>query len=447
MRTFSAALLTFAISATADAGTLYTSVTLDFQTGPGQAWVSSVSHVDYVKDFLELTTANVGGTHSITNTNAVEIGSSTDGSWTSFLSTYALFGECGYRGVIDGWESKNGTTQGATTGSQCCPMPPCQLIASSAYGGHTVPAVQSVDCGDEVSVTAYPDNGYEFDYWGGSISETANPVTLQVTQNPQSIVAYFRGTACDPFDPTCGCDPIDPTCCDPVSDPTCACDPAYDPSCGCDPDLDPSCGCDPDLDPSCGGGDCDPFSDPFCYCDGLGCHDNNDPIIINLHRGPWQLTGAKNSVLFDIHAVGRKQKIGWTAPGSTLAFLALDRNGDGIINDGSELFGNATPLPNGQKAANGFVALAQYDANGDGVIDSKDPVWQSLLLWVDGNHDGVCQPNELMPISRSQITSISLLRHWTGRRDTSGNVFRYKGLIHFGKRVQAFFDIFLVPVQ
>ena len=476
-RKFALALLVFGFASTAAAtGQLYTSVSLDFQINIGQGWVSSLSHADYLfKPWYELT-PTVGGTHTIENSNASETGSSPDGSWTSFISGYALLGECGYRGTIDAWESNNWTTQGAATGAECCPMPQCTVYASYGTGGNTVPHVQTVDCGSYVEISAYAYASYAFDHWEGAVDSTDNPLSFQVNQNPTSVTAVFVPT-CDPADPSCICDPItnpncpcdrvtDPNCtCDPAFDPNCPCDPATDPSCGCDPATDPTCGCDPvtdptccdplsdptcgcdPADPSCGGGGCDPVFDPDCCIETGTCDDNDDPVVINLSREPWRLTGANNPVLFDIHATGHKVKIGWTAPGANLAFLALDRNGNGRVDDGSELFGNATPLGNGHLAANGFEALAQYDSNHDGVINKKDAVWTSLLLWVDRNHDGVCQPGELTPISRSAITSIALTHRWTGRRDSSGNTFRYKGAVHFGRRVQSFFDILFAAVH
>jgi hypothetical protein len=82
----------------------------------------------------------------------------------------------------------------------------------------------------------------------------------------------------------------------------------------------------------------------------------------------------------------------------------------------------------------GFKALAQYDlteygGNGDGVIDSKDKIWSALLLWNDLNHNGISEPNELTPISKSTITSISLdyqQKPWT---DLYGNQFRFRAKI------------------
>jgi len=209
-------------------------------------------------------------------------------------------------------------------------------------------------------------------------------------------------------------------------------------------------------DPPYGGGGydyCDYTGDCYtCDIDGYCCDDSGwcededmeDPIVIRLSDAAWNLSSVRDPVRFDIHANGKKTTLAWTARGADVAFLALDRNGNGTIDDGSELFGNATPLPNGQRAANGFAALAQFDANGDGVIDRNDPVWSSLLLWVDRNHDGISQPDELLPIAQSAITSIELDHHWTGRRDASRNFFRFEGHAHMGNRVTTFYDVFFI---
>jgi hypothetical protein len=168
--------------------------------------------------------------------------------------------------------------------------------------------------------------------------------------------------------------------------------------------------------------------------------------MLKLSEGPWRLAGLDDPVQFDIRADGRKYIMGWTDVSSDIAFLALDRDGNGVIDDGSELFGNATPLPNGTRASNGFVALAQYDENQDGVIDKSDRAWNSLLLWVDRSHDGLSQSGELTPISASAIKTIGLANHWTGRHDASGNFFRYEGVMRIGHRTQSFYDIYYVIV-
>jgi hypothetical protein len=170
-----------------------------------------------------------------------------------------------------------------------------------------------------------------------------------------------------------------------------------------------------------------------------------DPIVISLN-GPYTLSAPDDPVSFDINASGQAVKLCWTARDTDIAFLALDRNGNGQIDNASELFGNGTPLRQGGRAANGFDVVAEYDRNGDGVVDAADPVWTDLLLWVDANHDGVSEPNEVRHLSSSAITGIEVQHHWTGRRDRSGNWFGYEGHLHEGKRVRSFYDVFFATV-
>lgn len=198
--------------------------------------------------------------------------------------------------------------------------------------------------------------------------------------------------------------------------------------------------CTPDPSP--------PPSDPSSTPDPLtGSLDAGayDPIVISLY-GSYKLSALDDPVSFAV-AAGHNVKLCWTARGADDAFLAIDRNGNGQIDNGSELFGNGTLLRQGSAARNGFEVLTEYDANGDGVVDTADPVWSELLLWTDANHNGVSEPNELQHITASTITAIELQRHWTGRRDQSGNWFGYEGHLHEGKRVRSFYDIFFVTAR
>jgi hypothetical protein len=166
------------------------------------------------------------------------------------------------------------------------------------------------------------------------------------------------------------------------------------------------------------------------------------PIVINLDGGRYELTGLDDSVAFDINADGRPDRLGWTAAGTREGFLALDRNGNGRIDDGSELFGNYTRLRNGERAPNGFVALAEFDDNFDGVIDANDSAWHSLLLWIDENHDGISDPGELYSLNAVGITSLRFNAHWTGRRDDHGNMFRYQSIYTLGRATKPYYDIY-----
>jgi hypothetical protein len=104
-------------------------------------------------------------------------------------------------------------------------------------------------------------------------------------------------------------------------------------------------------------------------------------------------------------------------PTAATPWLALDRDGDGAITSGAELFGNHT---GGQSYANGFAALATLDANGDGVLDARDPAFARLVLWTDRDGDRASSPAELAPLAAS-VVSISLADHVDTRCDARGN--------------------------
>ena len=166
------------------------------------------------------------------------------------------------------------------------------------------------------------------------------------------------------------------------------------------------------------------------------------PIIISL-TGQYDLTSVSEGVRFDINADAHREQVAWTAPNSDLAFLAQDRNGNGLIDSGAELFGEYTLLSNGTNAGNGFNALADLDGNLDGRVDSADPSWQTLLLWFDRDHDGVSTPEELLAIGSSDVMAVSTLYRWTGRKDKFGNEFRYKGEVELSNGKRACYDVFL----
>lgn len=131
---------------------------------------------------------------------------------------------------------------------------------------------------------------------------------------------------------------------------------------------------------------------------------------------------------------GQPIQMAWTTAGSAVGFLALDRNQNGTIDSGKELFGNFTQQA-ASPAPNGFLALAEFDipANGgneDGIIDANDSVFQHLLLWIDDNHDGISQPNELHNLAEFGISSISLTYRESRRTDEFGNEFLDRAAIN-----------------
>jgi hypothetical protein len=128
---------------------------------------------------------------------------------------------------------------------------------------------------------------------------------------------------------------------------------------------------------------------------------DQSPIVIRIDDGDICLTAPE--VLFDLAGTGRPQLLGWTRAGVDEGFLVLDRDGDGMITSGREMFGNFTPLSwtlGGILADNGFDALRWFDelpqgGDADGWITSQDAVFSRLGLWVDSNHNGVTDAGEL----------------------------------------------------
>jgi hypothetical protein len=168
----------------------------------------------------------------------------------------------------------------------------------------------------------------------------------------------------------------------------------------------------------------------------------DSPIVIDLSGKGFKLTDAKNGVSFDIEGTGEQVQMGWTAQGAANAFLALP-GPDGLVHNGKQLFGNFTPQPQSDDP-NGFDALRVYDTNNDGVIDARDPVFKSLRLWVDDNHDGISQPGELHTLTELGVNSISLKYHEDRWHDQYGNAFRYRAKINDDTTDKWTYDVFFV---
>lgn len=188
--------------------------------------------------------------------------------------------------------------------------------------------------------------------------------------------------------------------------------------------------------------------DLFCdYC----CGDS--PIIIDVRGNGYNLTGAQGGVNFDLNNDGVAEHLSWTAANSDDAFLALDRDANGTIDNGAEVFGNFSPQPRSD-SPNGFASLAEYDkaingGNNDGAIDSHDAVFASLRLWQDINHNGLSEASELHTVAESQVVSFSLHYAETPFRDRYGNRFRYVAPLtlesgNHGLRGRFAWDVFLI---
>lgn len=131
-----------------------------------------------------------------------------------------------------------------------------------------------------------------------------------------------------------------------------------------------------------------------------------DPLIIDLGKKGIELTNVENGVHFDIDKNGFAEKTAWTDGED--GFLVLDRNGNGFIDDGGELFSDQVVMKNGEISKDGFEALADLDDNKDGIINVEDAQFSDLRVWVDSNMDGISSVEELKTLEELGITSISL---------------------------------------
>ena len=166
------------------------------------------------------------------------------------------------------------------------------------------------------------------------------------------------------------------------------------------------------------------FGDLGDTCTGSECP--NSPIVIPTGQSQAiRLTRASDGVIFDIRGDGAPILTAWTVADTEVAFLALDRNGNGTIDSGQELFGDAT-FPN---VGNGFAALRLTGQhNQDGGINAADELYAKLLLWTDRNHNGYSEPDELQPFS-GLFEVIGLGYTYAPRRDGFGNEYQFQGWV------------------
>ena len=179
-----------------------------------------------------------------------------------------------------------------------------------------------------------------------------------------------------------------------------------------------------------------------------GATGDGTPVILDLDGGGFRLTGLSEGVRFDLNHDGWPEHVSWTDSRTGDGWLALDRNDNGQIDDGSELFGNFTPQPPAPDP-NGFLALAYYDeplegGNGDGVIGPEDAVFPRLKLWIDKNHDGASQPDELIALAEAGVRWIDLDYARSRHRDEHGNVFRFKSRVRIDRRMTQSYDVILL---
>lgn len=151
-----------------------------------------------------------------------------------------------------------------------------------------------------------------------------------------------------------------------------------------------------------------------------------DPLILDLNGdGQYTISLERSSTYFDLDSSGFAERAAWIDPNDGL--LVLDRNEDGMINNGQELFGDQTVLINGNRATSGFEALAEFDINKDGKIDAKDVVYAKLKIWQDMNSDGVSQAEELKSLADMNVAVINLSSSTVNTTDAMGNIQRRSG--------------------
>lgn len=192
------------------------------------------------------------------------------------------------------------------------------------------------------------------------------------------------------------------------------------------------------------------WNEDYCECSGIS------PIVVDISGNGFNLTNAENGVSFDFNGDGIQDHVSWTSAYSDDAWLVLDWNQNGYIDNSQEMFGNFTPQPIPQIGVekNGFLALAEYDklengGNGDGFITKRDLIFRDLRLWQDTNHNGISEPTELATLPQLGLRKMDLDYRESRRTDEFGNRFRYRAKVKDAQDAQLgrwAFDVFLKRV-
>jgi len=219
-----------------------------------------------------------------------------------------------------------------------------------------------------------------------------------------------------------------------------------------------ACGSLPPI--NSGSGDSDTL-----LCDEIGCTQevvkaiendpcNHSPILLDMDRDGFDFSGPDGAVAYDLYGNGFPLNLQWVVPDTDDAFLVHDHNGNGIVDNGTELFGSGTwLLLEDRRAPNGFIGLAQHDdprlgGNGDGQITEEDEVWPRLLLWIDGDADGLSSADEMTPLGRTKLWSLGIIPRESRHTDDHGNQLRFfaRAKTYRGPRIRMV-DVYFLEVS
>ena len=158
-----------------------------------------------------------------------------------------------------------------------------------------------------------------------------------------------------------------------------------------------------------------------------GKHHIHDPLALDLDGDGIETVATKGfaGALFDHRSQGIRTATGWISADDGL--LVRDLNGNGIIDNGAELFGDNTKLADGSFAKHGYAALAELDSNGDGIVSAADAAFQTLRVWQDLNQDGISQTNELRTLEELGIQSLDVAYKDVNKNLGNGNTLAQQG--------------------
>ena len=156
-----------------------------------------------------------------------------------------------------------------------------------------------------------------------------------------------------------------------------------------------------------------------------GAEGDGSPLVVDLDGDGIETIGTDEKVYFDHDNSGFAENTGWVSKDDGL--LVRDLNNNGQIDNGTELFGNNTVLSNGQKAANGFEALADLDSNNDGIFNNSDTAWNEVKVWKDANENGQVENGEFLTLEQAGIAGINLTYNTSTLVDENGNEHKQTG--------------------